>query len=165
MFGDFVAKPLIVIKVILPLQSLTRSQVSAGYYRYCLCTDCLAAVETAGLPPVRFKLGRSFTTHVRIDAGNFSWTTPEVQWKTNGISRWDDKIVMWVLIPVCSHPQLNVIPQTALGTLYESHLQLVPRQDPHRSGGDRSDRSVGQIGTSHERRLLSFRKRQSMFGG
>ncbi|KZP25183.1 hypothetical protein FIBSPDRAFT_395109 [Athelia psychrophila] len=54
----------------------------------------VTTVEATGLAPVRFKLGRSFTTHVQIDAGNLSWTTPGVKWRKDGTIRWDDKIVI-----------------------------------------------------------------------
>ncbi|KZP25176.1 hypothetical protein FIBSPDRAFT_1041650 [Athelia psychrophila] len=54
----------------------------------------VTTVEATGLTPVRFKLGRFFTTHVQIDAGNLSWTTPGVKWRKDGTMRWDDKIVI-----------------------------------------------------------------------
>ncbi|KZP25156.1 hypothetical protein FIBSPDRAFT_950529 [Athelia psychrophila] len=54
----------------------------------------VTTVEATGLTQVRFKLGRSFITHVQIDAGNLSWTTPAVKWRKDGTIRWDDKIVI-----------------------------------------------------------------------
>lgn len=95
---DFVAKQLIIFKVMRPLQSPMKSQVSPGRCRCHLYNDFFAAVEATGLTPVRFKFGRSFSTHVQIDAGNLSWTTPGVRWRKNERIRWDDTIVLLVLI-------------------------------------------------------------------